>query len=367
MTKHKKKRVAVERLAQMVTLKKDDIYTEANNKVKIAKVHNLSSAVARYFAEDDRTVLLVTLTFKEQYRFNIAKMSNKQIIKIASMQHQGINAFLYRLRKESKVKRLRYFMVVELQADGNLHAHLQLSVPQEYLFELVEAIHRIKAKYTKEYSFNGKSAYPIGRTHIGLSARYKKAFQKKYKMSPYKRKALDEDEQSYFETKPTGQRREHYMLNHDRRIVRNGDWTPLEFYTMSLLEELHGAMVEKYLIKTLTGEFTLDQNSIKEGVLKARLKYDTKSLVENKTEQEDDVYINKIHIAFVRKICKKAYTHSRMPFPFKLYQTHRRALIAWNTECKLFYRCIEALRDGELSVHENLIYDIDGNIIKKEV
>ena len=367
MTKHKKKRVAVERLAQMVTLKKGDIYTEANNKVKIAKVHNLSSAVARYFAEDDRTVLLVTLTFKEQYRFNIAKMSNKQIIKIASMQHQGINAFLYRLRKESKVKRLRYFMVVELQADGNLHAHLQLSIPQEYLFELVEAIHRIKAKYTKEYSFNGKSAYPIGRTHIGLSARYKKAFQKKYKMSPYKRKALDEDEQSYFETKPTGQRREHYMLNHDRRIVRNGDWTPLEFYTMSLLEELHGAMVEKYLIKTLTGEFTLDQNSIKEGVLKARLKYDTKSLVENKTEQEDDVYINKIHIAFVRKICKKAYTHSRMPFPFKLYQTHRRALIAWNTEYKLFYRCIEALRDGELSVHENLIYDIDGNIIKKEV
>ena len=367
MTKQEKKRATVERLANMVTLKKYDIYTEANNKVKIAKVQNLSSAVARYFAEDNRTVLLVTLTFKEQYRFNITKMSNKQIVKMASMQHQGITTFLYKLRKESKIKALRYFIVIELQADGNLHAHLQLSITQEYLFKLVEAIHRIKANHSKEYSFNGKNAYPIGRTHIGLSARYKKAFQNKYKMNPYKRKALDEDEQSYFNTEPTTQRREHYMLNHDTRIVRDGDWTPLEFYTMSLLEELHGAMVEKYLIKTLTGEFALDQNSIKEGVLKARLGYDTKSLVEDETKQKEKTYINKIHIAFVRKICKKAYTHSRMPFPFKLYQTHRRALIAFNAEYKLFYRCIEALRDGELTVHKNLIYDVDGNIIRKEV
>ena len=366
MNKHEKKRATVERLAQMVTLKQDNIYTEANNKVKVAKVRNLSSAVARYFAEEDRTVLLVTLTFREQYRFNIAKMSNSQIIKIASMQYQGMNAFLFNLRKEKRLKGLRYFMVIELQADGNLHAHLQLSVPQEYLFELVEAIHRIKANHTKEYSFNGKSAYPIGRTHIGLSARYKKVFQKKYRLNPYRRKALDDDEQSYFNTEPTMQRREHYMLNHDTRVVRDGDWTPLEFYTMNLLEELHGAMVEKYLIKTLTGEFALDQNSIKEGVLKARLGYDTKSLVEDETEQDEEVYINKIHIAFVRKICKKAYTHSRMPFPFKLYQTHRRALIKLNSEYKLFYRCIEALRDGELIVHNNLIYDVDGNIIRKE-
>ena len=367
MTKQEKKKATVERLVQMVTLKKDDSYTEVNNKVKIAKVQNLSSAIARYFAEDNRAVLLVTLTFKEQYRFNITKMSNKQIIKIASMQHKGINAFLYRLRKESTVKGLRYFIVIELQADGNLHAHLQLSVTQEYLFKLVEAIHRIKANHTNEYSFNGKSAYPIGRTHIGLSARYKKAFQQRYKMNPYNRKALDEDEQNYFETKPTTQRQEHYMMNYDSRVVRDGDWTPLEFYTMNLLEELHGAMVEKYLIKTLTGEFLLYQNSIKEGVLKARLGYDTKSLIEEETEQEEDVYINKIHIAFIRKICKKAYTHSRMPFPFKLYQTHRRALIECNSEYKLFYRCIEALRNGELTVHRNIIYDVDGNIIKRKI
>jgi len=364
--KQEKKGETIHRLKQMVTIPPKDIFTEINRRVKIAKIHNLSSAVARYLAEDDRVVLLTTLTFSGDYRFNIQQMTDNQILKMASMQYQGINSFLYNMRKTSKVKGLRYFAVFELQGDGNLHAHIQLSVPLDYLWELIETIHRFKKKHTKEYTYNKKGAYPVGRTHIGISARYKEMFFKRYKMRPYKRKALDDDEQSYFEKEPSVKRTEHYMFNNDARVFREGDWTPIEFYTTSLLEELHGEMIEKYLIKTLTGEFAIDVNSIKEGVLKARLSYDTKTLTED-NEQQEEAYITMIQIAFIRKICKQAYTHSRMPFPFKVYQTHRKALIAFNSEYKVFYNCIKAIRNGDLMVHKEVIYDVDGNIISKGI
>ena len=151
-------------------------------------------------------------------------------------------------------------------------------------------------------------------------------------------------------------RTEHYLPEIEQREFTSGNWTPIEFYTKTMMMNRYEEDISNYLTKTLDGEFELDENSIKEGVVKCQLGHDTKSL-------HSESYINKLHVAFVRKVGRKAYTHSRFPFPWKLYQMHRKALIAHDSKYKIFYSCIESVRSGELVVESNVIFDGAGNVV----
>jgi len=342
-----KKSITATAIEQMVTIPVEDKFSKQNLAVEIAKVKNLSSAAARYLTEDKRLIALVTLTFGNKSRVNFEKMSVKKILKTAKTQYNSLIAFLHKMRRSKRFKsNIRYFAVVEVQPEGGaLHMHIAISVGgKEEMFSLVEFIHDFKGRYTKPYKFKGKTVYPIDRSHIGVSSTLKKNFEARYSLKGYA-------------AKRDVSRVEYLIEDLEQRDFKSGNWTPLEFYTKTMMEERYSEQITDYLLKTLDGNFVLDTNTIKEGVAKCQLGHDTKSLL----NQED--YLNKLYLLFIRQVGGKVYTHSRFPFPWTLYQKHRKALIAFDAKYKAFYSCIESIRSGELVVKNNIIYDGNNNII----
>ena len=333
-------------IESMVELEQEDIWSEQRAKMKIAQLKNKASAMARYAAENARHMAMITLTFGKKSRVDFQRMPKKKVLGIAEAQYNSLMGFLNRMQRSKRFKHdIRYFAVVEVQPEGGaLHAHIAASVADvSEMFALVEFVQDFKGRYTKQYVFKSKQAFPIDRSHIGLTSMLKREFTEKYRMKAYKAKG-------------DGTRTEHYLPEIDKREFKSGSWTPVEFYTKTMMTDRYEEDITKYLTKSLDGEFELDENSIKEGAVKCQLEHDTKSL-----HSESD--INKLHVAFVRKVGRKVYTHSRFPFSWKLYQTHRKALIAYNEKYKIFYSCIESIRSGELVVENGVIFDDAGSII----
>ncbi len=333
-------------LEQIVVVPVADGFSEMNANMKVAKLKNLSSGMARYSAEDDRLMALTTLTFGSDGRINFQTMSLKKIKEMAKVQYNSLMSFVEKMRRSKRFKfDVRYFAVVEVQPEGGaLHAHISVSVNGvDDMFALVEFIQDFKGRYTQPYMFKSKQALPIGRSHIGVSSMLEKEFKQRYTLKPYAAKG-------------DNSRTENYMPELEQREFRKGNWTPIEFYTKSMIEDRYAEQIADYLIKTAEGELALDADIIKEGVRKCQLSHDTKSLLDMEN------YINKLHVLFVR-LAGRVYTHSRFPFPWSLYQQHRNVLIIHDPKYKIFYSCIESIRSGELVVNSGIIFDGAGNII----
>lgn len=344
-SQHKKNCTATV-IEQMVRIPVEDRFSKKNIAMQIAKLKNLSAAVARYFVEDGRLMALVTLTFGTNSRADFRQMSVKKIVEIAEIQHNSLKSFICRMRRSKRFKSdVRYFATVEVQPEsGALHLHIAVSVDGiEEMFALLEFIHSFKGKHTKPYIFKSKQTYPIDRTHIGVSSTLEKAFNERYTLKPYSAKG-------------DATRTENLVQELEQREFLSGSWTPLEFYNKTMMEDRYEEQITKYLLKTVEGEFVLDTNIIKEGVVNCQLGHDTKSLLDTEN------YINKLHVLFVRKV-GRVYTHSRFPFSWSLYQQHRKALIAHDSKYKIFYSCIESIRSGELIVEDGVIFDGAGNVI----
>ena len=305
---------------------------------------NFSASMARFISENGRVGMMITLTFPASHRYNLQDNDYlDKVIEHLAPQYNGCLAFLYKMRKSKRIKHdVRYIAVFELQSDGNIHMHIYLSVVESDMFGLIEFIHDYKKRHHATFVYNNKLAYPIGRLHIGISARYKKAFERRYTMTAHPAKSQPD-------------RTEHYIYDLESREFQNGDWTPVEFYNKKMMEEMYGESITNYLFKTANGEWQLEENVIKEGVAKNRIAHDTKTYF-------DDDELTQLQVRLIRQL-GKLYVHTRLPFSWKLYQQHRKALIEYDENFKLFYTCIEKVRSGEIYVKNNIIYNEHGQRI----
>jgi len=316
-------------------------FTEMNRKQKRAKLKNFSSGLARHIAEDGRVGIMVTLTFGSDTRIDFVKMEDKKICDSACKQHKSLMSFLNKMRRSKRVKeKIRYMATTELQSDGNLHLHIFLSVEEDDLFGLVEFIYDFKKRYVKPYSYRNSEVYPIGRLHIGISVRYQHQFKQRYALNS-------------FTAKSDSTRTENYISCLESREFRSGNWTPVEFYTEQMIMNRYEEQIVSYLTKTLDGEYELETEHIKEGVAKCQLRHDAKTMF-------SDNYISKLQVRFVRLIGKSLYTHSVLPFPFKLYQQYYKILKKYNPRYTLYYSCITDIQEGKLAVKGQNIFDGTG-------
>lgn len=316
-------------------------FTEMNLKQKRAQLKNFTSGLARHIAEDGRVGTMITLTFGSDARVDFTKMGDALLIESATKQHKSLMSFLNKIRRSKRIKGdIRYMATTELQSDGNLHLHLFLSVEEDDLFELIEFIYDFKKRYPKPYIYKHAEVYPIGRLHIGISIRYQHQFHQRYVIHAVAAKS-------------DPSRTENYIVCLESREFRSGNWTPVEFYTEQMFNDRYEEHVINYLVKTLDGKYVLEEKDVKEGVAKCQLGHDTKTVF-------SDEYISKLQVRFVRLIGKRLYTHSVLPFPFKLYQRHYRALKEYNPNYTLYYRCITDLQDGKLIVKGQNILDDTG-------
>ena len=316
-------------------------FTEMNRKRKHAQLKNFTAGLARHLAENGRVGMLITLTFGSDTRIDLTRMGDKLLLKSASKQHQSLMSFLNKMRRSKRVKEdIRYMATTELQSDGNLHLHIFLSVKEEDMFGLVEFIYDFKKRYTEPYTYKKEEVYPIGRLHIGISMRYQQKFQQRYVINSVPAKS-------------DHNRTENYIVSLESREFASGNWTPIEFYTEQMIHDRYKEQVANYLTKTLSGEYKLKKKYVKEGVAKCQLGHDTKTLFSKE-------YISMLQVRFVRLIGKRLYTHSVLPFPFKLYQLHYKQLKEYNSNYGLYYRCITDLQDGKITVKGQNIFDDTG-------
>ncbi len=316
-------------------------FTEMNRKLKRAQLKNFSSGLARHIAEDGRVGMMITLTFGSDARIDFTAMGDTRLLDSAGKQHKSLMSFLNKMRRSKRVKGdIRYMATTELQSDGNLHLHIFLSVKKDDLFGLIEFIYDFKKRYTKSYSYKGSEVYPIGRLHIGISMRYQQQFLQRYAVNSVAAKS-------------DPNRTENYISCLESREFRSGNWTPVEFYTEQMINDRYEEQVTNYLIKTLNGKYELEESIVKEGVAKCQLGHDTKTVF-------SDNYISKLQVRFVRLIGKRLYTHSVLPFPFKIYQRYYKILKEYNPNYTLYYRCITDVQEGKLTVKGQNIFDDTG-------
>ncbi len=320
-------------------------FTEMNRKQKHAQLKNFTSALARHIAEDGRVGMLITLTFGSDARIDLVNMGDDMIVERATKQHQSLMSFLNKMRRSKRVKEdIRYMATTELQSDGNLHQHTFLSVEEDDLFGLIEFIYDFKKRYTEPYTYKYSEVCPIGRLHIGISMRYQHQFKLRYSIKP-------------FSAKSDSSRTENYISCLESREFKSGNWTPVEFYTEQMISDRYEEQVTNYLIKTLDGKYELEEKHVKEGVAKCQLGHDTKTVF-------SDTYISKLQVRFVRTVGKRLYTHSVLPFPFKLYQQYYKQLKEYNPHYRLYYKCITDVQDGKLTVKgQNILDDMGYQIV----
>ena len=235
-SKTKKKDTALI-LEQMVAIPIKDRYSGKKAKMKKAQLKNLSSAMARYSAEDDRFMALLTLTFGSEERVDFQEMAQAKIKRMAKLQYNSLMSFVEKMRRSKRFKcDVRYFAVVEVQPDaGALHAHISISVNGvDEMIALLEFIQDFKGRYNQAYMFKSKQALPIGRSHVGISSMLKKELEQRYTFRAHTAKG-------------DSSRTEHYMPELEQREFRNGNWTPIEFYTKSMIEDRYAEQITDYL------------------------------------------------------------------------------------------------------------------------
>jgi len=322
-------------------------FTAQEQRMKTAQMKNLSSALSRHIAEDGRVGFMLTLTFGKDARVNFQRMDDGEVMTLATRQYDSCMAFLHKMRKSKRIKGdIRYMATMELQSDGNLHMHIFLSVIETDMHGLLGFIYDFKRRFTTPYHHNNKEVYPIGRLHIGISQRYKKQMEARYTMSAHSAKSVEG-------------KTEHYIASLESRTFQSGDWTPVEFYNETMIRERYDEKIVNYLTKTMSGDYALKESTVKEGVTKCQIEHDTKTLY-------DDDYITKLQLRFIRMLGKRVYTHSRLPFPFKLYQQYYKKLVAFDKNYTVYYNCIEAVRKGTLLLKgQNVIDTATGTVINR--
>ncbi len=313
-------------------------FTSMNLKVRQAQLKNFTSAFARFIAEDGRVGMLITLTFGKVGRVDLVQMQDDTILESSSRQHKSLMSFLHKMRRSKRIKGdIRYMATTELQSDGNLHSHIFLSVTEDDYIGLIEFIYDFKKRYSTSYIYDSQEVYPIGRLHIGISSRHKKDILQRYTVQPTAAKS-------------DSSRTEHYIASLESREFMSGDWTPIEFYSEKMMKDRYKELIVDYLVKTLDSKYALDERYVKEGVAKCQLGHDTKTVF-------SDDYIARLQVRFVRLVGKRLYTHSRLPFPFKLYQRHYKALVNYDKNYTIYWLCIEDFREGKLVVKGQTIFD----------
>jgi len=338
----KQKMMSASRLEKMTGgLAPNTVFTEMNKKLKHAQLKNFTASLARYIAADGRVGMLITLTFGSDARIDFTKMGDKLLIESANKQYKSLMSFLNKMRRSKRIKAdIRYMSTIELQSDGNLHLHIFLSIEEEDMFGLIEFIFDFKKRYTKPYKYKHLEVYPVGRLHIGISVRYQQQFQQQYTINSVLAKS-------------DSSKTENYISSLESREFTSGNWTPVEFYTEQMISDRYNEQILNYLLKTLDRKYKLKEMYIKEGVAKCQLKHDTKTIF-------SDDYISKLQVRFVRLVGRKLYTHSVLPFPFKLYQQHYKRLKDYNTNYRLYYMCIKDLQECKLVVNGQSILDNTG-------
>jgi len=307
-------------------------------KVEFAKLYQYTKSSAELMHQhQDRISFMLTFTIASPHRVEDGDKSFDETMRIILQQAESL---VYHMRTLSKSevfkssilkecaykKRLHYEWALELQADGNVHLHATVTLPNDVgeVMAFVELIHSMRNRHleSKETSRDkkGQSIMPLGRTHMALLDTMKEDILKYFreKGSPHKMmvdKADDEKENYFFPN-----------LSPEISIY-NGNGTLLEFIPMDDMLKNHKRL-QKYMLSLPKGKFKL--KTIMTAIHTETRRHNLKGKF--KDPKGPDITRELEDIAVFEYLKIKMYSSSQMTFPHTLYQKMRKQLAEHSTK-----------------------------------
>lgn len=325
-------------------------------KIEFAKLYQYTKSSAELMHKhQDRISFMLTFTIASPQRVEDGDKSFDETMRIILQQAESL---IYHMRTLSKSevfksgvskecaykKRLHYEWALELQADGNVHLHATVTLPNDVdeVIAFVEIIHNMRNRHLelKETSRDkkGQLIIPLGRTHMALLDTIKKPILKYFAMNGSPHKMMCD--------KADSKKENYFFPNLSPEInVYNGNGSLIEFISIENMLANHKRL-QKYMLSLPKGKFKL--KTIMTAVHADTRRHNLKGKF--KDPKGGDIIRELEDIAVFEYLKIKMYSSSQMTFPHTLYQKMRKQLIDHNPQYESLAEITRDWCQGILSV-----------------
>jgi len=326
----KKQMIIMEKMKKIIGKERKRMYPVKETEIEQARIKNITQAIASYGAQKDRLIGMLTVTVgRDKYDRILINDYLSTIIKKTVIMKNSFLYFLNYLKKELNKDGYDfiYLGAFELQKDGTLHMHIYFSIPVKGFGVLFNAYHNYYHKITTHtiVKLNKKEVeiIPIGRGQLGVAYEVKeKLEQVGFEFKKYTNPKTDRDEYRCLN-----------LVSDDE--FNSGSWPTLYFYTKENLKKHYNEKIVKYLTKNYS------KPTRQKAIGSQFVKHNIKSICDEQEEWND------IQKKFIRKVCKKLYTASRLPIQINLYQKKRKKIIEIYPDYKNMNTLISDLLKGK--------------------
>jgi len=307
-------------------------------RTEFAKLYQYTKSSAELMHKhQDRVSFMLTFTIASPHRVEDGDKSFDETMRIILQQAESL-VFHMRTLSKSEVfksdvsqecaykKRLHYEWALELQADGNVHLHATVTLPNDVVevIAFVKLIHDMRNRHLglKETSRDkkGQVIMPLGRTHMALLDTMMQPILKHFAMQGSPHFMLHDKEDN--------RKKNYFFPNLSPEIdIFDGNGTLLEFTSIENMLANHKRL-QKYMLSLPKGKFKL--KTIMTAIHTDTRRHNLKGKFND--PKGDDISRELEDIAVFEYLKIKMYSSSQMTFPHTLYQKMRKQLIAHSTK-----------------------------------
>ncbi|GAX87032.1 hypothetical protein LNAT_P0327 [Lebetimonas natsushimae] len=348
---YKQQEIIISKLQKIIGPEKNKMFPEKDIEIENARIKNTLQGIAAYGAQLQNFIGMLTVTIAGDEN-RISPMDDLEvIINKTVIAYDSINYYVDKFRRFLNKKGFKFIYVTsfELQKDGNLHAHIYFSVPLKAFSDFFVFYHEYKKTFTEPKKINKgkKTIIPIGRSQLGIS----KEFLHKLTEAGYEFKCYSNPQ------KP--ERFDWRCVNFvSEQEFKSGNWPTLFFYDAEAFAKLYSEKILEYLQKNNNTDNERKNKSTAQKVVGSNfVKHNSKAFFESDEWKE-------MQKQFIRKICGRVYTSSRLPIPVSAYQKKRKEIMEIYPQYRNFNTLITDYLNGKATYENGILTCPNGKSIK---
>jgi len=338
--------IIISKLKKIIGKEKRRINLEKDIEIENARIKNITEGIAAYGAIPENFVGMLTFTIAGDEN-RISPIDNLETIKNKTKKaYDSMLYFIDKLRRFLNKKGFEFIYCAsfELQKDGNLHSHIYFSIPLKAFYNVFLFYHNYKKSFTQPKQIrigkNTKNIIPIGRSQLGISIK----FMEKLTSLGYEFEAHQNPEKpDRFDWRCKN------LVN--KKEFKTGNWPTLNFYKQEDMGKLYSEKITEYLRKKHS------KAKIQKTVGSQLVKHNSKSFYDSDEWSE-------IQKKFIRKICGKVYTASRLPIPVSKYQKYRKQIMKIYPQYRNLNTLITDYLNGKAKYKNDILTCPNGKSIK---
>jgi hypothetical protein len=346
----KQQAIIISKLKKIIGPEKNKMFPEKDIEIENARIKNTLQGIAAYGAQPQNFIGMLTVTIAGDEN-RISPMDDLPvIINKTIIAYDSIIYYMNQLKKflNKKGFKLIYVISFELQKDGNLHAHIYFSVSLKAFADFFVFYHNYNKSFNgpKKLNKGKKIIIPIGRSQLGISKEFlRKLTEAGYEFIPY--------------SNPKNPERFDWRCVNlvSKEEFSSGNWPTLYFYDTEAFAKLYSENILEYLQKNSTTYERKNKSTAQKVVGSNFVKHNSKSFYDSDEWKE-------IQKQFIRKVCGKVYTSSRLPIPVSAYQKKRKEIMEIYPQYRNFNTLITDYLNGKATYENGILTYPNGKSIK---